>query len=151
MQYFRPALLCGVTGSILVGAQGFEPGTYGLRVRCSTNWAMLPMVGCAGLEPATNGLKVHCSTNWANNPLDSCWINPGVELYIHFFYSSNELLLFTTNLQYFCKKATMIWVMCHKLTHWNSNFSIKNWKNNFCKEKTFQLLLTRSSLSIRTS
>ena len=27
------------------------------------------MVGREGVEPSTNGLRVHCSTNWANGPI----------------------------------------------------------------------------------
>ena len=31
------------------------------------------VVGREGVEPSTNGLRVHCSTNWANGP-DKEWV-----------------------------------------------------------------------------
>ena len=58
----------------MVGCEGVEPATNGLRVRCSTNWANNPaknnfeMVGRERFELSTNGLKVRCSTDWANDP-----------------------------------------------------------------------------------
>ena len=52
---------------------GLEPGTPGLKVQCSTDWASdpkdiyeksKPMIG---LEPITCWLQVSCSANWATS------------------------------------------------------------------------------------
>ena len=54
--------------------RGFEPRTTWLKVKCSTNWANIPLcipsfyleMPSSGIEPETRGFSVLCSTNWAN-------------------------------------------------------------------------------------
>lgn len=48
---------------------GFEPTTYGLEDRCSSNWAKrVSLVEIKGVEPLTSCLQSKCSTSWAISP-----------------------------------------------------------------------------------
>ena len=50
----------------MVGAQGFEPWTPGLKVRCSSQLSYTPiLVPRVRLELTTSGLRVRCATNCA--------------------------------------------------------------------------------------
>ena len=59
---------------ILEPAIWVEQTTYGLRFRCSSNWAtpasypFKKMVGGTGLEPVTPYMWSRCSANWAIRP-----------------------------------------------------------------------------------
>ena len=50
---------------------GFEPTTFSLQMRCSTNWATQAFVELTGIEPATYAVQVRRSSYWANAP--SLW------------------------------------------------------------------------------
>ena len=60
--------------AFLMRHRGFEPRTTWLKVKCSTNWANIPLcipsnyleMPSSGIEPETRGFSVLCSTNWAN-------------------------------------------------------------------------------------
>jgi hypothetical protein len=77
---------------------GFEPGTPWLKVKCSTNWANIPLFNLinrlsifqikmprAGIEPATRGFSVLCSTNWAIWAKSTSW-----PLYINSILTNND-------------------------------------------------------------
>ena len=47
----------------MVGAQGFEPGTGGLKVRCDNHFTTIPyVVPLDGFEPSLVGLRVRYAT-----------------------------------------------------------------------------------------